>query len=339
MDRIKILDCTLRDGGYVNDWKFEHAGEIIKSLHDAEIDIIECGFLDPQGDNSTTRYNNFNTINSHINKIFHRKSDKLFVSMIELEKYDPKILPSLHEWECDSNIKGIRLTFRKSAKSRFLKVAKEIINKGYKLFVQPISTVSYTDREILDLIDLIKDLDIYALYMVDTHGSIDWHSYDLKRIFTLFDNNLDSSIPIGFHSHNNLQLSYALSCELINISTNRQLIIDSSLMGMGRGAGNLNTEMICNYLCGKKLKQINEHHIFNAIEKYILPLKSQYTWGYSIPYFLSASNKCHPNYVSFLENNNVSFENMVAILNKIPTDDRLEFNESLIKLKMKEYGY
>tara|TARA_R100001015_G_C4632378_1_gene195863 strand:- start:2379 stop:3395 length:1017 start_codon:yes stop_codon:yes gene_type:complete len=338
MDRIKILDCTLRDGGYINDWKFKHTDKIIKSLHDASIDIIECGFLDPQGDNSTTRYNSFNTVNSYIDKICPL-SDKLFVSMIELEKYDPDILPSLHDEPSTYVIRGIRLTFRKSAKSRFLKVAKEIIDKGYKLFVQPISTVSYTDREILDLIDLIKDLDIYALYMVDTHGSIDWHSYDLKRIFTLFDNNLDPSIPIGFHSHNNLQLSYALSCELINMSTNRQLIIDSSLMGMGRGAGNLNTEMICNYLCSKNLKQINEHHIFDAIEKYILPLKSQYTWGYSIPYFLSASSKCHPNYVSFLENNNVSFENMVAILNKIPTDDRLEFNESLIKLKMKEYGY
>ena len=339
MDRIKILDCTLRDGGYVNDWKFEHTGEIIKSLHDAKIDIIECGFLDPQGDNSTTRYNSFDTINNHINKIYPLIDDRLFVSMIELEKYDPKILPSLHETDQNNLIKGIRLTFRKSDKFHFLKAAKEIIAKGYKLFVQPISTVSYTDREILDLIDLIKDLDIYALYIVDTHGSIDWHSYDLKRIFTLFNNNLDSSIHIGFHSHNNLQLSYALSCELINISTNRQLIIDSSLMGMGRGAGNLNTEIICNYLCKKKLKQINEYPIFNVIENYILPLKLQYKWGYSMPYFISAINKCHPNYVSFLEKNNISFKNMVVILNKIPIDDRLEFNESLIKRKTKEHGY
>ena len=257
MKRIKVLDCTLRDGGYVNNWEFGSLGfDIVKSLYDSNIEIIECGFLNPNGVKNTTQYKSFIEINSYIKQITKEQTkNTMFVAMIELDKYDPNILPPLNS---DQNqITGIRMTFRKSAKDKFIKAAKEIISKGYKLFVQPISTISYNDREILNLIDIVHELKPYSLYMVDTHGSIDWHSYDLKRMFTLMDNNLDKSIPIGFHSHNNLQLSYALACELINISTHRNLIIDSSLLGMGRGAGNLHTEMICNYLNNKEKSEYN----------------------------------------------------------------------------------
>tara|TARA_R110001592_G_scaffold105399_3_gene296392 strand:- start:10001 stop:11011 length:1011 start_codon:yes stop_codon:yes gene_type:complete len=331
MKRIKVLDCTLRDGGYVNKWEFgNNTFDIIKSLYDSDIEIIECGFLNPKGVNNTTQYRNFNKVNSYIRQITKEQTkNTMFVAMIELDEYDPNILPSINKDE--NQITGIRMTFRKSAKDRFIKAAKEIISKGYKLFVQPISTISYNDREILNLIDIVHELKPYSLYMVDTHGSIDWHSYDLKRMFTLMDNNLDKTIPIGFHSHNNLQLSYALACELINISTHRNLIIDSSLLGMGRGAGNLHTEMVCNYLNNKEKTKYNEGLILSTITKFIQPIKNTNYWGYSIPYFLSASIKCHPNYASYLQKNNISTEKMVAILNKIPTQYKLEYNQDIIK--------
>ena len=331
MKRIKVLDCTLRDGGYVNNWEFGSLGfDIVKSLYDSNIEIIECGFLNPKGIKNTTQYKSFTEINSYIKQITKEQTkNTMFVAMIELDKYDPNILPPLNG---DQNqITGIRMTFRKSAKDKFIKAAKEIISKGYKLFVQPISTISYNDREILNLIDIVHELKPYSLYMVDTHGSIDWHSYDLKRMFTLMDNNLDKSIPIGFHSHNNLQLSYALACELINISTHRNLIIDSSLLGMGRGAGNLHTEMICNYLNNKEKSEYNENLILSTITNFIQPIKNNNYWGYNIPYFLSASLKCHPNYASFLQKNNISPEKMVVILNKIPTHLKLEYNQDIIK--------
>ena len=331
MNRIKVLDCTLRDGGYVNNWEFgDNTFNIVESLYNSNIEIIECGFLNPEGVDSTTQFKNFNKINSYIKNITKNKNkETLFVAMIELERYNPDILPPINK--NNNQITGIRMTFRKSAKGKFIKAAKEIIAKGYKLFVQPISTVSYNDREILDLIDIVHELNPYSLYMVDTHGSIDWHSYDLKRMFTLMDNNLNKNIPIGFHSHNNLQLSYALSCELIKISTHREIIIDSSLLGMGRGAGNLHTEMICNYINNKNKTKYDEILILSTINKFIQPIKDINYWGYNIPYFLSASLKCHPNYASYLQKNNISTEKMVAILNKIPTQHKLEFSENIIK--------
>lgn len=330
-NRVKVLDCTLRDGGYVNNWEFgKNTERIVESLYHSGIDIIECGFLNPKGIDNTTQFTSFNRINSSIKQITSDKAKKpLFVAMIEMDKYESKILPEVSQ--NPNEIRGIRMTFRKSAKDRFLKVAKEVIDKGYKLFVQPISTVSYNDKEILNLIDLVHEINPYSLYMVDTHGSIDWHSYDLKRMFTIMDNNLQSEIPIGFHSHNNLQLSYALSCELINMSSNRELIIDSSLLGMGRGAGNLHTEMICSYLNHKFDHNYDELQILSSIEKFIKPIKNDNYWGFSIPYFLSASSKCHPNYAHFLEKKGFSSIEIRNVLSKIPSSKKLEFNKNIIE--------
>tara|TARA_Y100000034_G_scaffold38300_1_gene47083 strand:- start:2838 stop:3854 length:1017 start_codon:yes stop_codon:yes gene_type:complete len=332
VNRINILDCTLRDGGYINDWEFgkNNIYKIIEQLYNSNLNIIECGFLDPLGNNDTTRYNSFETINSIIGAITKKQSSCKFVSMIELEKYNSKNLPILKS-NNPNQITGIRLTFRKSAIEKFIKIAKEILDKGYELYIQPISTVSYTDKEILDLIDVANRLKPSALYIVDTHGSIDWHSYNLKRIFTLLDNNLVDDVSIGFHSHNNLQLSYALSCELINISTPRNIIIDSTLLGMGRGAGNLHTEMICNYLNTKKIGKFDELNIIDTIQKYIEPIKNNNAWGYSVPYFLSSSNICHPDYVSFFLENSKTFVEIDKLLKRIAPNEKLEFNRKIAK--------
>ncbi len=327
-DRINILDCTLRDGGYVNSWKFNEntTKDVIYGLTDSNIEIVECGFLDPNGINGTTRYNSLD----YINNLLPSKSKSMYVSMIELDKYDSSILPEFKKSD-SSQITGIRLTVRPSSKSKYMKIAKEIKSKGYDLFLQPICTVSYSDREVLDLIDIAHELNPLALYIVDTHGSIDWNSYHLRRIFSLMDRNLNSDISIGFHSHNNLQLSYALACELASSSGQRNIILDSSLLGMGRGVGNLHTEMICNHLNNHKSSNYDEFKIIELIEKHIKSLKDEYGWGYSVPYFLTAINKCHPNYADYLIEHNFSFKEMNSLLKSIPDSDKLEFNKNVIK--------
>ena len=328
MNNINVLDCTLRDGGYVNSWEFDNktTKNIISGLSDSNIDIIECGFLDPNGIEGTTRFDSLDYANS----LLPTESNSMFVSMIELDRYDSSILPELKD--SDSNqITGIRLTVRPSSKSRYMKIAKEIKSKGYDLFLQPICTVSYSDREVLDLIDIAHELNPLALYIVDTHGSIDWNSYHLRRIFSLMDRNLDSNMSIGFHSHNNLQLSYVLACELASSSVHRNIILDSSLLGMGRGVGNLHTEMMCNHLNKHKSSNYDEFKIIELIDKYIKSIKDEYGWGYSVPYFLTAINKCHPNYADYLMKHNFSFKEMNTLLKTIPDNDKLEFDKNTIE--------
>lgn len=337
MKHIHILDCTLRDGGYMNNWEFDIDTQfgVMKTLNDSNIEIIECGFLDPAGDNLTTRFTNIDIVNQKIKDITQNSEQhSMFVMMIELENYDSSILPKIDPVN-KKQITGVRLTFRKSSKSQFLTIAREIIEKGYTLFVQPISTASYSDHELLDLIELIKTIDVYALYIVDTHGSM--NEYDLKRIFSIIDNNLNKQISIGFHSHNNLQLSFSLAIALTKFETTRTIIIDSTLMGMGRGAGNLNTELICEYINKLDIHmQYDLSSIVNCLYAYIMPLLKQYTWGYNIAYYLSASNKCHPNYASFLMDLDVDYKNMDLIFKLIPIASRLEFDKMLIMQIYKE---
>ena len=84
----------------------------------------------------------------------------------------------------------------------------------------------------------------YAFYLVDSFGTM--KRKDMLRFFYMIEHNLREDIVIGFHSHNNLQLAYANAQTLVDLQTSRSLILDSSIMGMGRGAGNLNSELFWN---------------------------------------------------------------------------------------------
>lgn len=133
--------------------------------------------------------------------------------------------------------------------------------KGYKVFVQPMVSLNYTDEEFLSLIQLVNHIKPYAFYIVDSFGMM--NKKNLIRLFYLVEHNLDESIWIGFHSHNNKQLAYSNAQCLIDTQTARNLIIDSSIFGMGRGAGNLNTELIVEYL------NDNFHENMQSIHYYI----------------------------------------------------------------------
>ena len=242
---IKILDCTLRDGGYVNNFELQNDVilSILQKLVFAKIDIIECGFLDEKKgrDFDYLRFKDINVINNLLKNVENINSQ--FVAMLEYGKYNVEKLSYVNK-SANNIITGIRLSFRKSKYRKIINTAKEIIKKNYDLFIQPIATELYSDNEILDLIHICNDLNIKAMYIVDTHGSM--MREDIRRLFYLFDRNLRKDIALGFHSHNNLQMSYANAIDFIDISrdSSRDIFIDSSIYGMGRGAGNLNTELL-----------------------------------------------------------------------------------------------
>ena len=122
-----------------------------------------------------------------------------------------------------------------------LEACRTVKEKGYKVFVQAMVSVAYTDEEFLELISKVNELEPYAFYIVDSFGMM--KRKDLTRLFYIVEHNLKQSIWIGFHSHNNMQLAYSNAQSLVDMQTKRNIIIDSSVYGMGRGACNLNTEL------------------------------------------------------------------------------------------------
>ena len=339
MTKINILDCTLRDGGYINDFAFKnsHIFTIVNQLQSAGIDIVECGFLDSfEGKSKNlTRFDCCETINTLLKKL-PEKHDSLFVAMVEFGKVVIEDLPAVTK--AKSEVKGIRLSFRKSDHLKIFEDAQKIIEKGYKLFIQPIATELYSDQEILEFIHRCNAIDIDSMYIVDTHGSM--MRDDFRRIYYLFEHNLNVNTRLGFHSHNNLQLSYSNAIDFIEISQNsqRDIIIDASIYGMGRGAGNLNTELLADYINKHIEYRYKIEPLLEVVDEYLVAIYQENKWGYSLEHFLSASEYCHPNYASYLINKkNLSIVEIKNLLSSLPKAERREFNKELIEVIYIEY--
>ena len=171
--------------------------------------------------------------------------------------------------------------------------------------------------ELLELVELTNQLKPSAFYIVDSYGSM--YCDDLQRIYSLLNHNLLEEICIGLHSHNNLQLSFMLIQELINLSLNkRNIIVDASASGIGRGAGNANTELVVDYLNRKMNKTYDINEILDILDSYILPIRQAHSWGYNIPHFISGMYSVHVNNISYLLNkHNLKAKDMRIIVESL----------------------
>lgn len=332
MTKTQILDCTLRDGGYINDFRFGKAGiaKIIDQLTTAGVDIIETGFLeDGEYDEEKSVYNRVEQI-AKLLPTDHKNS--MYVAMACYGEYD---LNQLSPYD-GTSVDGIRVTFHYTEIEEALQYCREIQKKGYKVFVQPVGTTSYTDEQLIDLIHKVNGMRPCGFYLVDTLGLM--HKEDVLRFFYLINHNLAKGINMGFHSHNNLQLSFSNCQALAMVESDRTISLDSSVYGMGRGAGNLNTELIANYLnehCGANYEI---EPLLEIVDEYIVKIKEEHEWGYSVPYYLAAINGCHPNYASYLSSKNtLNVRSISTILHMIEPEKRSLFNKQLAEEKYLEF--
>lgn len=327
MSKIDVLDCTLRDGGYVNQWQFgkDNIKKIIGGLIDSNIDIIECGFLTNKGG-----HNPDSTLFEQVEKIRNYlpgyRGNSMLVCMINYGEYDVINLPQYD----GTSVEGIRLAFHKKDLNKAIGVGEIIIDKGYKLFLQPMVSVSYSDKEFINLINKSNELEPYAFYIVDSFGVM--KRKDLMRLFYLVDHNLSDNIYVGYHSHNNIQMAYSNAQALADQKTKRKLIIDSSVFGIGRGAGNLNTELFIEYLNELNGSKYKIKPLLRIIDQVLNHIYASNYWGYSLPHYVSAINNCHPNYASYLDNKNtLTVENINVILNNLDNSKRNNFDKDYIE--------
>lgn len=327
---IQILDCTLRDGSYITngDWGKSHISNIINTLVNATIDIIEVGWLKNIKFKENSVYFN---IPSQVNTFINQYPDKKFLVMMDWDRYDLDLLPE----QKNTNISGIRLVFPKSKYKEALKLSHKIINKGYNLFIQLANTQYYTDKELNDIILLLNLIHPECVSIVDTFGSM--YFQDLDRIANAFVN-LDTTIKIGFHSHNNQQLSFALSIQFIEYfkKINRDIIIDSSLFGIGRGGGNTQTELLANYLNKFYAKMYDIPLLLKLINDTIIPIKKINKEFGNIPkYIISGMLSSHTNNVDYLEQKNIAPDINYRLISQLNYDKRISYDydnlDSIIK--------
>ncbi len=328
MGNIKLLDCTLRDGGYVNDWQFGHNNivNIFERIISAGVDIIEVGFLDERRPYDFSRTIMPNS--EAVEKIFGNldTGNSMLVGMIDYGTCDlNNILPA-----DESILDGIRVIFKKHLRKEAMEFCGGLKQMGYKVFAQLVSITSYEDEELLDLITLANDIEPYAVSIVDTYGLL--HQENLIHYFTLLNEHLKSNIAVGYHSHNNFQMAYANCIEFLAQNAERDMVLDSTIYGMGKSAGNAPTELLTMHMNQHYGKNYDTSQILEAIDSSVMEFYKKTPWGYNMFYYISASNDCHPNYVSYLMNKRtLSVKSISQILDGLQRDKKLLYDEEYIE--------
>jgi 4-hydroxy 2-oxovalerate aldolase len=330
---LKLLDCTLRDGGYVNEWKwgFHSARAIIQMLVKAKIDVVEVGFL-----RNVDKYNpDVSVCNSieELNRLLpDDKGNAMFSGMAMRSDYNIEKLSPYS----GNGIEMIRVTAHDYDIEEGMIFARQVKEKGYKLSINPINIMGYSDSRLLWILENVNRIHPYQFSIVDTFGSM--KRRDLDRIVSLVDNNLDSDIRVALHLHDNMSLSCCLAQNFVDKHLNRPVTIDGSLMGMGRIPGNLPIELIADYLNEYSDKSYDIDYLMDAIQDYILPIKGNSKWGYTPAYFLSARFNLHRNYAEYyLNKGDLTNKDINHILSRVDDNKKTAFDVDYADYLYKEY--
>ncbi len=333
MNHAMLLDCTLRDGAYLIDKKFGDTTihGIVKGLLKTGIDVIEIGFLQNEGfgEGKTVFKNSLDAEKF----VPDDKRNSMFAVLADFSRYS---IENLDDYTGKS-FDAVRACFFKSERYEVIEFCKQVKAKGYKLFVQPVDILGYTDTEIIEFVNLVNSIEPYCFSIVDTFGSM--YVDDLQRIYSLIDHNLVSTSKIGFHSHNNMQMSSALSQEFLKMTFGkREVVVDTTLSGMGRGAGNTPTELVAQYMVSKLGYSYDIDALLDIIDEYMDNIRSRCSWGYDTHYFIAGAYSAHVNNIAYLKKkNSIRYKDIRYILNKIGAVPRKRYDYDLLENTYVDY--
>lgn len=342
--RIYLLDCTLRDGGEAlealqaqatSDLTFSKndMNDVTSALSRSNIDFVDIGCVEvSENDKSCMAiYQNIENISDQIPKL--RNPNQTYVAHYRGPDTPLSDIPNHNISYC-----GVcRVVLRYSELKKSLDFGKGLSKKGYMVFLQPMVTMRYSNDELQMVIDAANDMFASALYFVDTYGYM--QEKEIEYFTKLYDKNLNASIKIGFHAHNNMNLAFSNALALIKQESERGIIIDSCCLGMGQGAGNLQTEIIADHMN----KYFGAHYDYEAIltaceiiDKYCTPS----IWGYSLTRFLPAMNHVAYKFsIALREKYKLSFVEIHNILKNIPEEYRHRYTPASTKELLRIFGY
>ncbi|MHC1703450.1 MAG: aldolase catalytic domain-containing protein [Tenuifilaceae bacterium] len=279
--KLEILDCTIRDGGYYNNWDFDNLliEKYITAMLELPIDIIEIGYRSiPQKEYYGKH---FYSPDSVINKFAILNKNKKLALMFNEKDTRPEDLDILL-MGLEQKVSLIRLAVNPENLDRAINAGKEIKKRGFLVaFNLMYMSKYYKDSVFLNKLSQLNDLVEY-LNIVDSYGGM--LPTQVNELITIVKSRCNTKI--GFHGHNNMELAFANTLAAIDAGCN---IVDSTIMGMGRGAGNLKTELLLTYLASKGDVDFDFNKLSAIIEEWI-PLQVKYEWGTNLPYMVSGAN-------------------------------------------------
>ena len=320
---LKVLDCTIRDGGYINNWDFSTklVREAYRSLSKSGVDIIEIGFRGTEKYFEPTKYGKFRFTSDQdiLEAISGIQGIKIAVMGDYGKISHDDFLPC-----SESPVDMVRIASHKNTIFQALELVEKIKDKGYEVSLNAMGWANYSADERDELVKELYNHDIDYVYAADSYGSIFPEQIE-ELISPLMGIN---NIKVGFHPHNNLQMSFANTIRAIDCGVD---IVDSTLFGMGRGAGNLQTEILLYYMQMINAEKYNVIPVLNFIELFIMPLYKKNSWGYQLPFMLSGINKCHPNYVAkLLDLKEYNIEDICKAVEIIKEYDAVGFSHDVL---------
>lgn len=337
---IRILDCTLRDGGRIINCEFDDQtiSLITEKLTRANIDIVELGFLRSK---DLVKYSKNSTFFTDVDQIRpflpNNRGNSEYAAFIDFGMFD---FGTLKKYD-GTSIDSIRLGFTRSDymnhSSELLSAFHFVKSQGYKLYIQGVNSLNYCDKELIEIVEMVNGVKPVSFGIVDTYGGM--YVDDVSRLYGLIDHNLDKDIAIDFHSHNNFQLSFSFAQEVIRLSNGvRPVIIDATLSGMGKGAGNLNTELIVDFLVRKRAYGYETDLLFDAIDEHLYHWWQEYHWGYSPASLMSGIYRSHPNNVTYLTQKfRLDTKDIKNILAMMDENQRQRYDYGKLDLLIEEY--
>jgi 4-hydroxy 2-oxovalerate aldolase len=281
----KIVDCTIRDGGLVNNWDFsvEFVQHLYKTLDEAGVDYMEIGYK-----NSPKLLKGADTAgpwrfldDNFLKEVIPNKGNTKLSALVDIGRVDENdILP-----RSESLLDLIRVACYIQDVDKALELVQLFHERGYETTLNIMALSNVMENQLIEAFQLINESVVDVVYIVDSYGSLKPNDY--SYLIDKFQHHLPNK-RLGIHTHNNMQLAFANT--LVAAEKGIELL-DASVYGMGRAAGNCNTELLVANLQNAKY---NVRPVLDMIEKYMIPLREKEEWGYIIPYMITGMLDEHP---------------------------------------------
>ncbi len=282
---IKVIDCTVRDGGLMNKWQFtdKFVRKVYNALTEAGVDYMEIGYLSSESAFSRDEVGAWKfCAEADLKRIIGDGEKKIKLSaMADIGRIDLDDIPL----KSDSSLDMIRVACYAHQVDKGIELAEHCIEKGYETAINVMAVSTVGMRELDEALADLAKCKVPIIYLVDSFGS--FYSEDIEMLAKKYMKALPGK-QLGIHCHNNQQLAFANTISAIISGIN---YLDGSLYGIGRGAGNCTLELLVSFLKNPKFKV---RPLIEAIETEILPWTEKIDWGYYIPYMVTGTMNQHP---------------------------------------------
>jgi len=311
---IRIVDCTVRDGGLMNHWRF--SDDFVKAVYNANleagVDFMEIGYKSSEKAYSRKENGDWKFCEEKdLRRIVGDNNTKLKLSAlidigrIELDQIKPKK---------DSVIDLIRVACYVHQIDKAIYHAEYCLDKGYQTTINLMAVSKVNERDLDEALEDIAKSRVPIFYLVDSFGNM--YCEHIQQLVHKYRSAMPDK-TIGIHAHNNMQLAFSNTVTAIIEGCN---MLDSTFLGLGRGAGNCPTELLISFLKNPKYRLLP---ILDAIQKHVLPLQQNIDWGYHIPYMITGSLNEHPKVaMEWMDSENKN--DFVSFLRKLHDKEILE---------------